>query len=192
MRISGGIYKGRGVNLSKKLKTRPTSGLVREAFFSIVGNEIKGNFFLDLFGGSGMMAFEAISREAECAVYCDVDKKLVKNFYVHCEKMGFDEKKRLIFSLPYHRVLLVLSNKGFQFSHIYCDPPYTYWEKPSFAGGLLKTVHSKNLLDAGGALVFEIPTEAKATLLRVIEKSVFAVKAYKYGKTSLLFLRLAS
>ena len=138
MRISGGIYKGRGVNLSKKLKTRPTSGLVREAFFSIVGNEIKGNFFLDLFGGSGMMAFEAISREAECAVYCDVDKKLVKNFYVHCEKMGFEEKKRLIFSLPYHRVLLVLSNKGFQFSHIYCDPTIHVLGKTQLCCGFVK------------------------------------------------------
>ena len=65
MKITGGIYKGRVVQFRKHPSVRPTSSRVREALFSMLGQDLNGRTFLDAFGGSGIMALEACSRGAE-------------------------------------------------------------------------------------------------------------------------------
>lgn len=64
MRITGGRLRGRRVPAPDQAGVRPTSGRVREALFSILGQDLTGWSMLDGFGGSGLMAFEAASRGA--------------------------------------------------------------------------------------------------------------------------------
>ena len=61
MRITGGILRGCLVHVPKG-NIRPTTDMVREALFSILGNRIIGAGFLDLYAGSGVVGLEAWSR----------------------------------------------------------------------------------------------------------------------------------
>ena len=65
MRITGGSLRGRVVPGSVPRGVRPTSSRVREALFSIIGQDLAGVTVLDAFGGSGLLSFEACSRGAE-------------------------------------------------------------------------------------------------------------------------------
>lgn len=64
MRITGGTMRGRILAGKVLPGVRPTSARVREALFSIVGQDMAGLSVLDAFGGSGMLAFESLSRGA--------------------------------------------------------------------------------------------------------------------------------
>ena len=73
MRIIGGSARGRRLFAPPGENTRPTADRVREALFNILAARLDGARVLDLFGGSGALALEALSRGAACAVIGDKD-----------------------------------------------------------------------------------------------------------------------
>ena len=64
LRIIGGTYRGRKLEYAGDRRVRPMKDRVREAVFNLVGTDVKGKFVLDLFGGTGAVCLEAISRGA--------------------------------------------------------------------------------------------------------------------------------
>src|SRR4030043_1805223 len=64
MRIIGGAYKGRKIEVCKRFDSRPTTDFAKEALFNILANQFDfGNVkVLDLFGGTGSISFEFASR----------------------------------------------------------------------------------------------------------------------------------
>ena len=66
MRIIGGSLKGRLIELPERYAARPTTDFAREALFNILDNEydFEGLKVLDLFGGTGAIAYEFASRGA--------------------------------------------------------------------------------------------------------------------------------
>ena len=64
MRITGGHLRGRRVPVRVSGGVRPTSARVREALFSVLGNDLAGCSVLDACGGSGALTFESVSRGA--------------------------------------------------------------------------------------------------------------------------------
>ncbi len=64
MRITGGSLRGRVVPGTVSKGVRPTSSRVREALFSIIGQDLSDVTVLDACGGSGLLSFEAFSRGA--------------------------------------------------------------------------------------------------------------------------------
>ena len=64
MHITGGKLRRRPVKFINTKEVRPTSAKAREAIFSMIGQDLSGVSFLDSFGGSGIMGFEAWSRGA--------------------------------------------------------------------------------------------------------------------------------
>ncbi|MGH2634192.1 MAG: RsmD family RNA methyltransferase, partial [Tepidiformaceae bacterium] len=71
LRISGGSARGIPVTEPKGLRLRPTSGLVREALFNILGDLIEDATVLDLYAGTGAVGIEALSRGAAAATFID-------------------------------------------------------------------------------------------------------------------------
>ena len=69
MRVITG--KARGVQLKAPdgMLTRPTTDRVKEALFSVIQFDIPGSKVLDLFGGTGQLGIEALSRGAKSAVF---------------------------------------------------------------------------------------------------------------------------
>ena len=68
--ILAGSLKGRQLNTGRSLDIRPTSSLVRESIFNILGN-IRNDKVLDLYSGAGTLGFEAISRGAGSVTFVD-------------------------------------------------------------------------------------------------------------------------
>ncbi|MBC8352609.1 MAG: RsmD family RNA methyltransferase [Planctomycetes bacterium] len=64
LRVIGGNMRGRGFRYNGDAGLRPMKDRVREAVFNLIGPAAKGKEVIDLFGGTGAMAFEAISRGA--------------------------------------------------------------------------------------------------------------------------------
>jgi 16S rRNA (guanine966-N2)-methyltransferase len=120
IRITAGTLRGRRLPVPKD-DVRPTSERARQAFFNIVGERVHGARFLDLFAGSGIFAFEAVSRGAREAVAVDVSRS-------HTAAI---EKTARAFEVPVRAVTAdVLAGikrlRGEVFDLIYADPPYDY------------------------------------------------------------------
>lgn len=120
IRITAGSLRGRRIPVPKS-DVRPTSERARQAFFNIVGERIAGAKFLDLFAGSGIFSFEAVSRGAEQAIAIDSSRrgnadieKLAKDFGV--------QVRAITAELPAG----IKRVRGEVFDVIYADPPYAY------------------------------------------------------------------
>ena len=68
LRIVGGKFRGRQISYSGDPVTRPMKDNIREAVFNLIGGYIKGKVAFDLFGGTGAMGLEAISRGSNQAM----------------------------------------------------------------------------------------------------------------------------
>lgn len=120
IRITAGSLRGRRIPVPKH-DVRPTSERARQAFFNIVGERIDGAKFLDLFAGSGIFSFEAVSRGAAEAVAIDSSRqgnlqidKLAGEFGVQVRTVTAD-------------VLTGIKRiAGEVFDVVYADPPYAY------------------------------------------------------------------
>lgn len=120
LRITTGTLRGRRVPVPRD-EVRPTSERARQAFFNIVSDRIDGARFLDLFAGSGIFSFEAISRGAKESVAIDSSRahtaaieKTAKDFGIPVRAITADVEagiKRL---------------GGEVFDVVYADPPYAY------------------------------------------------------------------
>jgi len=74
LRVTAGSLRGRRVPIPPR-DVRPTSERARQAFFNILGDRIGGAHFLDLFAGSGIFSFEAISRGAASSIAIDSSRR---------------------------------------------------------------------------------------------------------------------
>jgi len=119
--VTGGIYKGRKIIAPDERYTRPTLSKVRQGvfntLFSLIG-DFEGKTFLDLFGGSGIMGIEALSRGFEEVLVFEkninVAKILKKNY------LALGLKENLIIG----NSLNLLKKIDKTFDVIYIDPPY--------------------------------------------------------------------
>ena len=77
MRVITGTARGRRLKEPVGLETRPTADRVKEGIFSSIQFELEGRRVLDLFGGTGQMGIEALSRGAAHATFVDLRKDAV-------------------------------------------------------------------------------------------------------------------
>lgn len=94
MRITGGRLRGRTVRVPDIKGVRPTAGRVREALFSMLGQDLSGWSMLDAFGGSGLMAFEAASRGAGPVVVCERNRKVLAALQRAAGELGLELEVR--------------------------------------------------------------------------------------------------
>lgn len=116
VRITGGVARGRMLEVPTGTSVRPTAARVREALFSIVGQDLSGQRVLDAFGGSGLLAAEAWSRGAE-VVCVERDPKHAAAIRANLARVGADVQ------VTTGDVLQVCGQLG-EFHGVLADPPY--------------------------------------------------------------------
>ena len=75
MRVITGTARGRKLNTLEGLDVRPTTDQVKESIFNIIQFDIEGRRVLDLFGGTGQLGIECLSRGARLAVFVEQSRK---------------------------------------------------------------------------------------------------------------------
>ncbi len=149
MRIISGSHKGRRITAPKKLPVRPTTDMAKEALFNILNNHYYfGDLkILDLFSGTGNIAFEFASRGAKEITCVDSHQGCVQFISKISEELDFG-----ILSIR-NDVFSYLARTKDKFDLIFADPPYDMpledFEKISHL------VFKNNLLNKEGALIIE-------------------------------------
>lgn len=136
MRIIGGQWRGRQLATPTGRHVRPTADRVRESLFNILGQNLTGRSFLDLFAGTGAVALEAASRGASPVVAVESNRtaaqlaaRNIRDCGAAVELVGYDAARFLNQSQEARR----------SFDLVFVDPPYRFWEEPE-AGRLLEAV----------------------------------------------------
>lgn len=178
MRVITG--KARGVQLKTPdgMLTRPTADRVKEALFSIINFEIPGAAVLDLFGGTGQLGIEALSRGARSAVFVDAREDACKLIKENLRRTKLEQEGRVVRS----DYLDYLNRCREQFNIILLDPPYA----EVFLENALKRITEIDILQRDGIIVTERPLGKD---LPWEFEGYTRSKDYKYGKTLLTIYR---
>jgi len=121
MRIIGGKLKGKSILPPAGYKARPTTDFAKEGLFNVLGNEyeFEGLKVLDLFGGSGSIAYEFASRGA-ARVYCvEMVRENASFIKKEAERLGLGNV-----TMVRDNVFDFLSICKEKFDLIFADPPY--------------------------------------------------------------------
>ncbi len=122
MRIITGRYKGATLRTLPGDTVRPTQDRVREALFSILGDNVRGAAVLDLFAGSGALGLEALSRGASSAAFVEQNRQVAELLKGNIERLGAEACQ--VYVVPVERILSRLSKDGNVFDLVFLDPPY--------------------------------------------------------------------
>jgi 16S rRNA (guanine966-N2)-methyltransferase len=95
IRIVAGKLRGRKIACTVTPELRPTPQMVREAFFSILGNAVPERIFIDVFAGTGVVGIEAISRGASSALLVERDPQLAKGIESHLRQFELTRVAKL-------------------------------------------------------------------------------------------------
>ncbi len=180
MRVISGTKRGILLKTPDGMTTRPTADRVKEAMFSIVQFDLPSAKVLDLFGGTGQLGIEALSRGAAYAVFVDWGKDACKLIRENLNRVGFENQARVVCS----DYATFLSGCNEKFNIILLDPPYG--EK--FLENALKMITEIDILQSGGIIVTERPLGKD---LNSVFPGFIRSKDYKYGKTLLTLYRKA-
>ena len=178
MRVITGKARGIQLKTPDGMKTRPTADRVKEAIFSIIQFEIPGAKVLDLFGGTGQLGIEALSRGADSAVFVDAGDDACKLIKENLRRTKLESQAKVIRA----DYLQYLSSCKESFSLILLDPPYA----EVFLENSLNRISEIDILQTNGIIVTERPIE-KALNLEIPGFS--RSKDYKYGKTLITIFR---
>ena len=152
MRVITGTARGTKLATLDSDATRPTSDKVKEAIFSMIQFDLEGRVVLDLFGGSGQLAIEALSRGAERAVIVDSSREATATIIENAKKTKLFEKCRVSTS-DYASYLKGAAGRE-KFNIIFLDPPYnTFLLRDALAG-----IKDAGILAPGGIVVAECDT----------------------------------
>ena len=120
MRIIACKLKGLHFESPKNHKTHPMSEKMRGALFNMLG-DIEDLSVFDAYGGSGALAFEAISRGAETVLITEIDKHALAVIKTNIESLGLKDEVKVVRA---NAASWSENNYATLFDVVLCDPPY--------------------------------------------------------------------
>ena len=178
MRVITGKARGIQLKTPEGLTTRPTSDRVKEALFSIIQFEIPGAAVLDLFGGTGQLGIEALSRGAKSCVFVDAGEPACRLIRENLKRTKLEADAKVVRS-DYMDYLKRCREK---YGIIFLDPPYA----EVFLENALKCITEIDILQSGGIIVAERPLGKELPWeFEGYQRS----RDYKYGNTLLTVYR---
>lgn len=178
MRVISGKARGISLMTPKGELTRPTADRVKEALFSIIQFDLPGAKVLDLFGGTGQLGIEALSRGANHAVFVDSREEACRLIKENLKRTKLESDAAVVRS----DYLQYLQRCKEQFDIIILDPPYA----EVFLENALNIITQIDILQTGGIIVAERPLGKDLPLdFAGFTRS----KDYKYGQILLTLYR---
>lgn len=163
--------------------TRPTSDKIKETLFNIIGPDIPGSRFLDLFSGTGGIGIEALSRGSSFCVFVENDARAVRCIRENLQHTRLEDDALV---LP-KNVLSAISDlavRKYAFDIIYMDPPY----KAGYEESVLKALAGSGIMNEDTLVIIEAQ---KNNDLDFIEDTSFRIERIKDYKTNRhFFLKL--
>lgn len=153
MRIIAGKYRSRKLETLPGLKTRPTLDKTKEAIFSSLGNYLTGYIVLDVFGGSGALSLESLSRGASKAYIIDSNIEAIEVIRKNAKNLKINDEL-VIYHQNYDKVLTTFVGK-IKFDVIFLDPPF----RMKVIDELITYILKNDLLADGGFIMAEYPME---------------------------------
>ena len=186
IKIVGGKCKGIHLDIPPSQSTRASKSILRESLFNTIVTDVADSIFIELFGGSGSIGCEALSREAKEAIFFERDDLACEVLRGNLEKLKSSDGsiKYSVFSgdsfVQAPKVLDSLRHK----SIIYLDPPFSIREEMediySRCFGLVENIENENLF----LVIFEHMSELN------MPKKVGRyelLKSRKFGKSTLSY-----
>ena len=171
MRVITGIARGRKLKELPGMETRPTTDKVKESVFNIVQFDIEGRRVLDLFGGTGQMGIEALSRGAAHCTFVDLRKEAAAVIRENLTHTKLAEQGKVIQG----DYLAFLTGCREKFDLIFLDPPY--------GSGMLEkaltAIAKIDIATENGIIVCESAAEAA---LPELPAPYRMGRDYRYGK----------
>lgn len=183
LKIISGKFQNQKIPIAKNIKYRPSTGKLKEAIFSILtsGEFIGDKLFnenikvLDLFAGSGSLAFESLSRGAGFATLIDIDLYSLKIAEEFAKTLNINDKVNLV-----NINALNLPKANTAFDLVFVDPPY----HNKIVTKVMKLLIKNNWLNTDAIIVVEM---AK-TDDYVLDENIEIIREKLYGNTKLLVL----
>ena len=178
MRVITGKARGVVLKTPDGMTTRPTTDRVKEALFSIIQFDIPCAKVLDLFGGTGQLGIEALSRGAKLAVFVDQNDSACRLIKENLRRTKMENDAHVVCA----DYLSYLKRSKETFDIVFLDPPYA----EVFLENSLKMITEIDILQSGGIIVTERPVGKD---LPWDFPGFTRSRDYKYGKTLITIYR---
>jgi 16S rRNA (guanine(966)-N(2))-methyltransferase RsmD len=182
IRIIGGTAKGRKLKSVPGDTTRPITDKVRQALFNILGPDIEGAIFLDLFGGTGSVGIEALSRGAEFVLFVDLNRQPIATIRANLKSTELEAKAKVIQADAF--ALLERAPERL-FNYVYIAPPQYkgLWKRALFS----LDAHPEWLSEDAWVIVQIHPVEDEPIGEENMMLNLSEFDRRRYGSTLLIF-----
>ena len=119
IRIIGGSHRSRLISVENQDDLRPTGSRIRETLFNWLGPNLSGWRVLDLFSGSGVLGFEALSRGAREVTFVDSSRRAIKQLHNNAGTLGFEPV-----TIIHSEASAFLNTRPNPYDLIFLDPPF--------------------------------------------------------------------
>jgi len=150
MKVISGDLKGRRLINPAGTMVRPTGARVKEALFSIIGDEIAGVVFVDCFSGTGNIGIEAASRGADRVYFIERNPRVVEILKKNVKNLGLTDRVGVM-TLDALKGAKALGKLGVSADIVFLDPPYAYTR----TGELLYSFLEHGIIPPGGAVIWQ-------------------------------------
>lgn len=182
MRVVSGKCKGHPLKAVPGNTTRPTTDKVKESILIWYNPYFDGGIALDLFGGSGGLGIEALSRGIDKAIFVDRDSKAIKVIHQNLESCRIQEQAE-VYRNDAERAVKALIKREMSFDLILIDPPY----KEQKIVSLISVMDQHGLLHSDGLIMAEhgndvvLPNSiGRLVKVRAENYGITAISIYKY------------
>jgi 16S rRNA (guanine(966)-N(2))-methyltransferase RsmD len=175
MRIIGGIAGSRRIKMLNSLDIKPISDRVKQSLFEILKYDLEGSRFLDLFGGSGSVGIEALSRGAKEVYFSDHNPKCVGLIKENLKELGFSNAKVILGEAG--NIIKGLKDRKEKFDIVFIDPPYEI----GLVKNTLQNPMLRDILNENAVIIVKKHKKEES------DNYFTLVKERKYGDTVLEF-----
>jgi len=180
LRITGGKFKGTKIRTLKVRPFRYTSSKVRESIFNVL-KDISGKKILELFAGSGIFSFEAISRGASSATLVEKDERMINLIKENSENLSVKGFLTLL-KMDVYKAIPFLYKRGAKYDIIFLDPPY----EMGYVNGTLMRLEANPLYEDDSIIIIE---HSKREIPSLGAQKSVVVKRYGDTLLTLIFGR---